>query len=179
MTWKTIGRPGQSGFKKKELTDKLNAKFGKGNWRKVHIVGGMIVLKPQIFRICEGSYVRHALENIEAWRKLAKDAKDVYDHDKRELASGLDYTIQLEYTRFHDICIRNVMKKCGFEFQGDKIIQIRWSEENSNWYSKNFDPFKVKFHAPKLIEQPLIEGPWDDYSVESMYQSNKFLQIKE
>ena len=92
--------------------------------------------------------------------------------------SGLDYSIQHEHTRFHDISIRRVLFHAGRAFQGEKLIQIRYDKDHPNWYSEHFDPGKVPFHAPQLIITPHLKGWWDINSVEDFYQSNKVLQVR-
>ncbi|MFH1916889.1 MAG: hypothetical protein ABIJ21_06535 [Nanoarchaeota archaeon] len=175
--WIAKGRPGQTGFKKSELEAELNKEYGERNWRRVHEFNGRILKKPEIFSICEAAYLMHSLDREEYWKHLLVDAKDIYDMKMEETESGLDYTIQHEFTRFHDICIRNVVYKRGWQFSGDKLIQIRWNEAEPDWYSIHFDPGKVPFHRPDLIIAPHLKGWWDDNSVEDFYQSNKILQV--
>lgn len=39
-------------------------------------------------------------------------------------------------------------------------------------------PGQIPFHFPEKIIQPQLEGWWEKDTVESFYQSNKILQIK-
>ena len=178
MQWITVRRPGQTGFKKNELYNEWNFNYGKDNWRKAHIFNGQILLKPDIFFICEDAYYHHSLTNPELWYELLSQARDIYDMKIEEVESGIDYNKQHEYTRFHDICIRRVVLRRGWKFTGDKLIQIRYEEDKPDYFSNIFDPGKVPFHLPLLIEKPNIEGWWNKESVEDFYQSNKVLQVK-
>lgn len=95
-----------------------------------------------------------------------------------EIESGLDYTKQHKYTRFHDICIRNVLRSHGWELSGKELLKIRCDADASDWASENFDPGKVVFHDVFLIRNPRISGWWDVDSVEDFYQSNKIIAAK-
>tara|TARA_Y100000310_G_scaffold336995_1_gene422953 strand:- start:12325 stop:12861 length:537 start_codon:yes stop_codon:yes gene_type:complete len=177
--WKTVDRPGQSGFKKDALVTKWNGLYGKGNWRKAWTFEEKIIDKLRVFKICEDAYYADSIAREKIWTKLLTEAKEIYDMLPEEVDSGLDYKKQHKFTRFHDICIRNVLIRRGWKFKGEKIQKIRWNKENPNWFSENFDPGKVKFHLPKLICKPNLTGWWNKNSVEDFYQSNKVLQAKE
>lgn len=179
MEWKVIERPGQSGFKKDEIQKEWNKKYGGKNWKKAWLFNGQIIDKFTAFQICEDAYYTDSLNREEIWKKLIFEAKDIYDMLPEEVESGLDYSKQHKYTRFHDICIRRVIQRRSWKFQGSKILQIRWNKENINWQSENFDPRKVKFHLPELIIKPNLRGFWNKDSVEDFYQSNKVPLIKE
>lgn len=177
MRWETIGRPGQTGDRKEQLIAEWDPKYGVSNWRKIHLFQWSSLSKLEMFALCEDAYLDHSKTNFEKWERLARDARDVYDKTPDEVNSGTDYTKQLSYTRFHDICIRNVLQKVGLEFTGTDLIQIRWDDKNPDWYSENFDPGKVPFHLPGSIPLPLLKGWWDLNSIECAYQSTKYLQV--
>jgi hypothetical protein len=180
MVWKTVERPGPTGSKKAELIERLNAQYGVGNWRKVYVFNGRALDKFDAFQLCEIAYYHHSLDRPELWKKLIAQASDIYDMKPEEVESGLDYRIQHEFTRFHDICIRNVVFKRGWTFHGKQLVQIRFNPDGPNsWYSEVFDPGKVQFHLPHLIPTPLIRGWWNDYSVECAWQNIKEIQVKE
>ncbi len=178
MEWKTVDRPGQSGLKKDEITAEWNLKYGKNKWRKAWVFGDEIMDQQQAFKICEDAYYADSINRPEVWTKLIKEAKDIYDFFPEEVDSGLDYFKQHKLTRFHDICIRRVLSRNGWKFQGAKLIQIRFDKDNPNWFSENFDPGKVQFHLREFILKPNLEGWWNKYSIEDFYQSNKLLQVK-
>lgn len=178
MLWKTIGRPGQTGFKKNQITAELNSRYGVGNWRRMWLYDGRELLQQDAFLVCEEAYLADARNRPEVWQRLILEARDIYDMLSEEVESGRDYTKQHKFTRFHDICIRRVVQRLGLRFNGNELIQIRFNENNSSWASQNFDPGKVKFHEPQKITTPLLEGYWDPNSIECFYQSNKVLQVK-
>lgn len=179
MEWIAVERPGQQGFKKDEFTAKWNEKYGKENWRKAwHFNGQDIVDKIIIFQICEDAYYEDSFKRENIWQKLITEAKDIYDMSPEEIESGLDYSKQHEFTRYHDIAIRRVVAERGWKFQGNKIIQIRDDKEHSNEFSALFDPGRVPFHLLHLIYKPNLEGWWNKNSVEDFYQSNKILQAR-
>lgn len=178
MEWKIVDRPGQSGLNKDKLEAEWNSKYGLGNWKKSWQFNKEIIDQLLAFQLCEDAYYKDSFDREEVWKKLISEAKDTYDMLPEEVESRLDYSKQHKFTRFHDICIRRVVFRRGWKFKGTQIIQIRWSKENSNWYSENFDPGKVKFHLPELIIKPNLEGFWDKGSVEDFYQSNKVLLVK-
>lgn len=178
ITWQTISRPGQTGKNKTKIYTERDQLYGEGNWRQAWEFDGRIYTKPAVFKICEEAYYEYALNNRDQWLKLLALAKDVYDYSKDEVASGCDYSKQLHYTRFHDICIRNVVKRMGWEFTGTKLVQIRWDANNPKPFLDQFDPGQVAFHKPELITKPSLKGFWKENTVEDFYQSNKVLQIK-
>ncbi len=178
IIWKTIERPGQSGSQKGELITKWNSLYGKDNWRKAWIYKGKIINQIEVFKLCEEAYYKDSFDREEVWEKLIETAKDVYDMIPEEIESGTDYTKQGKYTRFHDICIRNVLKRRGWQFKGDKLIQIRYDKDKRTYFSDNLDPGKVKFHETNKILEPHLKDWWDYNSIEDFYQSNKILQVK-
>jgi len=49
---------------------------------------------------------------------------------KQEIESGIDYIKQHpKFTKFHDICIRIVLSRRGWNFEGDKLIKIRFEDK--------------------------------------------------
>jgi hypothetical protein len=179
MPWRIAERPGQTGFKKEELIARLDQQYGKENWEKAWSLDGQIVDQMMAFQMCEDAYYADSFHHEENWKRLIREAKDIYDMLPEEVDSGLDYRKQHKFTRFHDIAIRRVILRRGWNFQGEQLIQIRYEKEHPNWYSENFDPGKVQFHLPQLIYQPNLVGWWNHNSVEDFYQSNKVIVVKQ
>lgn len=177
MVWRDVGRPGPTGFEREERAKQWNEAY-EGEWRKVHMFGSQILSKPEVFFVCEDAYYHHSLEQPNLWKRLREAASDVYTVHPLEVESSLDYSKQLDYTRFHDIAIRRVLLRRGWEFEGSDLVQIRLNEPGAHELSEVFDPGKMPFHAPKKINRPSLEGWWDKDSVEDFYQSNKILQVK-
>jgi XTP/dITP diphosphohydrolase len=59
-------------------------------------------------------------------------------------------------------------------FSGNEPLEIRMRGDG-----KKFGPGEIPFHMPDLIVTPELPGWWRPGSVESWYQSNKFLESKE
>ena len=177
MEWKTIERLGYFGEKRDEILKSYDEMYGKDNWRIAWQWGVTVVNHAYACLIYELGYYRDSLNREDLWKNLISQARDVYDHKKSDVKSGLDYKIQNgSATHLQDIAIRRVVNQRGWKFEGKKLIRIRG--EKSYW-GKNLNPGKVKFHMPELIVTPHIEGWWDYDSIEDFYQSNKILQIKE
>jgi len=65
----------------------------------------------------------------------------------------------------------------GLWFKGKELIQIR-QEKGTHSLSMILSPGRVLFHKPELIKKPEITGWWHPGTVESFYQSNRFLQAR-
>ncbi len=91
--------------------------------------------------------------------------------------SGLDYTKQeTKRTHIQDIAIRRSLIRLGKWFEGSELIRIR-QEKGNHPLSMTLSPGRVPFHSPLLIIDPEIKGWWDSGTVESFYQSNRYLQV--
>jgi hypothetical protein len=174
----TVGRPGYFGAKRDERFAEYDAQYGDGNWRLAWVVGSYFFSFEEICLLYEDAYMEHYRKNKALWISLVHMASDVYDDAPSNLASGLDYLKQ-ETGRNHiqDISIRRVVVRIGARFLGEDLIQIRHDRGDQPW-SMALSPGKVRFHLPHLFERPHLEGWWDDWSVECLYQTNKVLQIK-
>lgn len=176
MEWKTIGRPGVFGFEKEEIFKKYDSLYGKDNWRIRHIYLDQELDFLDTCNLFEISYYLDSINRPELWNDLRKNAKEVYDISPADLISGKDYSIQKSLgTHIQDIAIRNVFFYRRWEFEGDKLVQIRSCAEP---FGKLLTPGRVPFHESKNIYSPHLFGWWDINSVEDFYQSNKVLQVK-
>ncbi|MBR9691475.1 hypothetical protein GOV06_01690 [Candidatus Woesearchaeota archaeon] len=178
--WKTIERPGIFGKKKQEILSQYDEKYSHGNWRIVWRwgkEGELIIPFQEACQIYEDGYYHDSFKREGLWKDLILTAKDVYDQDKSDVESGLDYLVQKgAATHLQDISIRRVVMRRGWKFEGEELVQIR---SHSKYWGENLSPGKVTFHRPEMIIKPHICPKWcDDYSIECFYQDNKVLQIK-
>lgn len=177
MGWNTIIRPGYAGGKRDQLKQMYDNTYGQDRWRIMWQWKDEVIDNFQAYRIYEDAYYQDSLRREELWKELIMTAKDVYDIEPRDIESKMDYTIQKgKATHLQDIAIRNVVKRRGWKFQGDELIQIRG---NKSYWGKQLNPGKMPFHKPELIIEPHLQGWWDENSIEDWYQSNKILQIYE
>lgn len=176
MIWKTTGRPGFSGKDKKKKHARWDEYYGKNNWRIAWTWNDHVITKELAYQLYEDGYYTDSFKREDLWKELIVTAKDVYDYDESDTESGLDYSIQKgPVTHLQDIAIRKVIQRRGWNFQGEKIVQVRRHEE---YWGNLLSPGRVQFHLPDLIEIPHLEGWWDYNSIEDFYQSNKILQVK-
>lgn len=178
MTWTTtIDRPGYFGSARDRKHAEYDAEHGPGNWRLAWQFGGRVIDRAGMTMLYEDAYYEFLRHRREILTALVSEARDVYDDAESNVASGLDYTVQ-ETGRTHvqDIAIRRVVLRLGESFRGSELIQIRDSL-GSHPLSMILSPGQVLFHRPDLIVEPQL-GWWARGSVESFYQSNKFLQIR-
>ncbi|KPJ56799.1 hypothetical protein AMJ49_03960 [Parcubacteria bacterium DG_74_2] len=155
----------------------FNEIYGKGNWRLVWYIGPLVVDYVCACALYEDAYYKFFNNNPAILNELVKIASNVYDDNISNINSGFDYTKQ-ETIRTHiqDIAIRRVFLRMGIWFEGDDLIQIR--STGAHFLSAFLSPGRVPFHRPDLILKPELKGWWNMESVESFYQSNRFLQLK-
>ena len=176
--WQTVGRPGYFGAKRDQRAAEYDAEYGAGNWRIMWQIGSYLFDFPEICLLYEDAYMRHSEKNKVLWTSLVRVARDVYDDSPTNVESGLDYLKQeTNRTHIQDIAIRRCVVRHGWRFLGDSLIQIR-HDRGDQPFSMELSPGKVPFHDPSMFERPHLEGWWDDWSVECLYQTNKVLQIK-
>jgi len=176
MVWKTVERPGYFGERKHELLKSYDEKYGRGKWRIAWKWKDEFIDFEKACLLYEEAYFADSFKRESLWQELISKASDVYDNDISNVHSRFDYTKQeTTATHIQDIAIRRVVKRRGWDFRGEELIQIR--SDNKYWGDK-LNPSGVGFHLPDLIEEPHIEGWWKKDSVEDFYQSNKVLQIE-
>ena len=177
MGWRTIKKsPGYVGKRRAEFISKLNKKYGRNNWRIAWQWGKTVIPFETVCQIYEDAYWADSFRREKLWKELISKSKDVYDYDKSNIKSGLNYSIQ-EGPAIHiqDISIRRVVLRRGWRFKGKKLAQIRTKDP---YWGQKLTPGAVPFHLPKLISNPHLKGWWARNSVEDFYQSNKILQKK-
>ncbi|VVB78973.1 Uncharacterised protein [uncultured archaeon] len=187
--WRTILRPGYFGKKREEICEQFNKEYGKNNWRLMWEFGGTVVpfYNPPEISACdyyEDGYFMDSFKRQDLWQELCKTAKEVYDHEESNINAGLDYNNQEPKKPVHlqDITIRRVVKKRGWSFSGNNLIQIR---SHSDKWGKLLSPGRVPFHIPEIVYQGEIQNIssgriwYDQNSIEWAYQQAKILQIKD
>ena len=190
--WTLVERPGFEGKAKRDNEGKWDRQYGEGNWKRVWKYGGEMLDFEGICKHYENAYFEHAKENPEIWLELLSCASDVYDNDFSNIHSGTDYSIQ-ESGSIHiqDIAVRNVVRRMGWEFRGNRLVRVRKhskeSYERKEDWGFHLSPGKIRYHEPWAIERPSVaelaeeEGkePWYGVgTVEDMYQSNKWLAVR-
>lgn len=176
--WLTIERPGALSKRRDEKYQEWNEKYGKDNWRLVWKAGETFVDFLGACALYEDAYFEFLIKNKKILDQLIAEASNVYDDEPSNVLSNFDYTKQ-ETIRTHlqDIAIRRSLIRMGRWFRGKELIRIR-QEKGTHPLSITLSPGRVPFHRPNLIEKPEIERWWYPGTIESFYQSNKFLQAK-
>jgi len=106
---------------------------------------------------------------------LINNFSEVYDNNVSNVNSGFDYSIQeFEGNHFQDIALRRCLIRNGTWFKGNQPLEVRLSEPGIK-----FNPGEVLFHKPELIPQPEVIGWWKSGSIESWYQSARYLEAKD
>ncbi len=173
--WIVLGRPGYAGKKKKLRRKELEEKFGSGNWKILHLVNNKLHSREEALEFYETSYSHYFKDAPEILEWLVTYAKDVYDTAPSNVESGFDYSIQeTEAAHLHDIAIRRSLRKLEQKFQGDVLLEIRGEDSEGFILS----PSQVPFYQPDLILKPQLKGWWNKNSIESFWQSNKVLLVK-
>ena len=176
--WKTIERPGYLGKHRDEKIKGWNEKYGKENWRLIWIIGDLQFGFMGVCALYEDAYFEFLKINPDILNQLINEALDVYDDDPINVLSVLDYKKQqTNRTHIQDIAIRRCLVRMGLWFLGKDLIRIR-QEKGDHPLSVILSPGRVPFHRPEFIAYPEIKGWWHPKTVESFYQSNRFLQIK-
>ena len=173
--WQRLGRPGAIGSRKKEILANYDNLYGKNNWQLVWDVNGNSVNMDGALALYEDAYFEHFKKNPDELKWIADNFSNVYDNHTSNVNSGFNYNIQ-EYggNHFQDIAIRKCLIRNGLWFNGEGLLEIRMKAPGKKW-----SPGSIKFHKPELIPQPEIQGSWwNPGSVESWYQSSKFLEVK-
>lgn len=160
---------------KQAVFDRLDERFGTGNWAARWYVDGRIEDKAGAIQLYEDAYFHFLQNRSEVLEWLVKTASDVYDIALSNVLSGLDYTIQeAEATHLQDIAVRRVLQRLGRKFEGDHLVQIRGHE------TEGFvlNPGQVPFHQPEhILPRNMKRAWWNPDSVEAFYQHNKALLV--
>lgn len=172
--WQRVGRPGAIGSRKKEVLANYNKIYGRDNWRLSWDVNGSSVDLQGALTLYEDAYFEYLQKNQDELRWLVENFSNVYDNNPSNVNSGFDYSVQ-EFggNHFQDTAIRRCLVRNGLWFRGKDLLEIRLSEPGVK-----FNPGEIPFHKPELIPQPEIKGWWKPGSIESWYQSARYLEVR-
>lgn len=174
--WRVVGRPGYVGKRAASKQAELNRTYGPGNWRIGYAWHGKTITRDQALQLYVEAYVKHFAKNADVLDWLVTTARDVYDISPTDVESGTDFSIQKESaTHLQDIAVRIAVKRLGRAFEGARLIQIRGKQSDGSILS----PGVVPFHQLDAISTPELRGWWKSGTIESFWQSNKILQIRE
>ncbi|MDP6943268.1 MAG: nicotinate-nucleotide adenylyltransferase, partial [Myxococcota bacterium] len=174
--WITLTRPSYSGAQKEQRDKVRDETFGVGAWRTAFGWGDEVLTYAATLALYEDAYMDHFARRPEDLEWLVQTACQVYDNSETNVASGLDYTVQeMPSTHLQDIAVRRCLVRLGRRFRGDHLVEIRGRESEGF----RLNPGQVAFHRPERILDPEIPGWWLAGSVESFWQSNKLLQVRE
>lgn len=169
-------QPGYFGKNRDGIHQKLDEKYGAGNWMIAYLWMDEVVPRSFAIQLYEDAYYEFLKSNPKLLDWLVETAKDVYDNSETNVNSGLDYNVQeTSSNHLQDISVRRVVKRLGRKFEGHKLVQIRSSDSEGYLLS----PGVVPFHLPEYIVQPHLDGWWNKDSIEDFYQSNKIILVKE
>lgn len=172
--WMRIGRPGALGSRKQEILANYDKLYGKDKWRLAWDIRGTSIDTPNALELYEQAYFHYFDRHSKELEWIADNFENVYDNNPSNVHSGLDYSIQ-EFggNHYQDIAIRRALVHQGLRFEGKGLLEIRNSEPGVKW-----NPGNIPFHNPFIIPQPEIPGWWKPGSIESWYQSAKYLEVK-
>ena len=152
----------------------MNEKYGAENWRLIHKFNGKNLSFAEACQVYGRGYFVDSFRRKDLWRKLAGEAREVYDYEESNIQSGFDYTVQeSSATHLQDIAIRIAVFERGWKFEGNELVQIR---SHKSFWGRSLSPGKVLFHAPNMIINPHLSGWWETDTIEDFWQSNKYLQ---
>ncbi|MEK6857884.1 MAG: non-canonical purine NTP pyrophosphatase, partial [Nanoarchaeota archaeon] len=171
----TVGRPSYFGSRKEEILNNYDKVYGKDNWQIVHHVNGKSLELHKALQFYEDAYFEHFKSHRDDLDWIANNYENVYDNNVSNVNSGLFYAVQENNSNhFQDITIRRVLMRNGVWFNGKGLLEIRTNSPGNKW-----SPSNIQFHQPELIQQPELKGWWNPGSIESWYQSNKYLEVKD
>ena len=180
-----LERPGYFGRARDRKVADLNSKYGEGNWNLAWVI---LLDSPEgweyrydFLEACkflyEESYFRYLRDKKDKLDFICSFGECI-DNAPTNVQSGLDYSKQESFsTHIQDIAVRNVISRLGRRFEGppDNILVIRSTDSNGF----EFGPGNIPFAWPSLITKPYLTPKWaNDLSVESFWQSNKWLMVK-
>jgi hypothetical protein len=134
------------GKKRDEFTRLLNRKVGKGNWYWAFGIGKKLYSWDLALQIYEDAYWIFFRNHLTLLKKLAKNYTDVFEFDKTDMESGLDFSIEKQKAdHYQDIAIRRALRRFGIWFQGKDgtLLELPGSEYGEE---------NIPFHLPHLIE---------------------------
>ncbi len=179
--WVTIEKPGQLGKRRHDVEQEWTQQYGKDNWRIAYEWGSTIITRPDALQIYEDGYYEFFQREPARLEWLVKIASDVYDTAPTNVQAGLSYEHQeTPNNHIHDVSIRRALLRLGRQFEGNRLVRVRWIG------SEGFDynPGVVPFHLPHMIAKGELKNRdggdiwWHPNTIEDFYQRNKVLQVQ-
>ena len=171
--WQRIGRPGSLSVRKHEIERNWANLYGAH--RIVWSAGDRTLGLEDALQVYEDGYYHYFHEHPEELAWITTHYADVYDNNPSNVHSGLDYAVQ-EFggNHYQDIAIRRVARRLGMPFIGDGLLEIRTTGIGARW-----GPGEIPLHDPTLIPNPELPGWWRPESIESYWQSAKYLEVRD
>ena len=172
--WINVGRPGAIGSRKAEVLANYDQFYGRNNWQLIWDVDGTALDLNGALILYEDAYFEYFRKNPEELKWIADNFADVCDNNPSNVNSGWDYSLQeSESHHFQDIAIRRCLIRNGLWFKGKDLLEVRIGGKGEKW-----DPGRIPFHKPEWIMVPELKGWWKPDSIESFYQSCRYLEAK-
>lgn len=126
---------------------KIDRQAGKGNWFWVFRVGKRIYSWNWGLQLYEDAYFEFFRKNIPKLKTLVQDYSDVFEFNRHDLESNIDYRKQTQpQDHFQDIAVRRCLVRLGLVFKGKPLLEMPGSD---------FDDRKVRFHLPQFLTDSL------------------------
>ncbi|WP_203741906.1 hypothetical protein [Actinoplanes cyaneus] len=176
--WRIMERPGRLGSGRPLRVAEWDDTYGPGSWRLAWLIAGQYHDGNASLSLYEDAYFHLLHGSAETREALVSTACDVFVHDPSDTAAGLDYRHQdAPGHHLEDIAIRRCLVRLGVWFRGDQLVRLGGVDKDPDpgWLRSQLSPHRLPFHRPDLLVRPELTGWWLPGSVESFYQSNKFL----
>jgi len=174
--WQLIGRPGYAGKNAAARQKELARQYGPGNWRIAYKWRNSIITRQEALQLYADAYTAYLAAEPAVLDWLVNTASDVYDISPSDVDSGTDFSIQTaSATHLQDIAVRIAVERLGRGFNGGDLLQIRGPKSAG----RHLSPGVVPFHRPDDIVKPELGGWWKKGTIESFWQSNKYLQVRQ
>lgn len=177
--WHNVERPGYFGRRRDLRIAQYNLRFGVGNWRLAwRFDKRMLTFQEACIECYEESYFRALCDRPDDIDYICTFT-ECMDNAPTNVQSGCDYTVQEAFsTHIQDIAIRNVLRRLGRGFTGERGELLIIRSVDSNGY--RFGPGNIPFLDPSLITTPTKTPGWANAdSVEAFWQANKYLQARD
>jgi hypothetical protein len=131
-----------------KLISFFNKRVGEGNWFWLYKMGEIYYSWDLGMQFYEDAYWIFFRNNLILLKELVKKYGDVFEFNKKDMDSGLDYRKQLQRSNhYQDIAIRRCLRRFGIWFKGDRALKLPGSE---------YDEDRVPFHLSNIAKnQPV------------------------
>ena len=176
--WQIIGRPGRLGSRRRQRIGEWDHAFGVRGWRLTWLIRDRYHDENASLSLYEDAYFHELRKDDQLLESLVLTALDVYKNDLSDVDSGLDYRIQnAPAHHLEDIAVRRCLVRMGMWFTGEQLLRLGGADKDPapGRLRLALSPHRLPFHRQDLIVRPELDGWWLPGSVESFYQSNKYL----